>query len=47
LLANPTPHNVNQDNDRFSMFNKAPYQSAEWVTELAAYHSSSDGGAAI
>jgi hypothetical protein len=22
LLAKPTPHNVNHDNDRFSMFNK-------------------------
>jgi hypothetical protein len=22
LLAKPTPHNVNYDNDRFSMFNK-------------------------
>jgi hypothetical protein len=22
LFAKPTPHNVNHDNDRFSMFNK-------------------------
>jgi hypothetical protein len=22
LIAKPTPHNVNHDNDRFSMFNK-------------------------
>jgi hypothetical protein len=22
LLAKPTPHNVDHDNDRFSMFNK-------------------------
>jgi hypothetical protein len=35
LLAKPTPHNVNHDNDRFSMFNKKrdiPPASAPWAT---------------
>src|ERR1700751_3806737 len=45
LLAKPTPHNVNHDNDRFSMFNKKrdiPLLSGERVNLAIARHSAAN-----
>jgi hypothetical protein len=35
LIAKPTPHNVNHDNDRFSMFNKKRDITVMAVTECS------------